>query len=165
MFFTSPEERTEVLERIKSQPRLVPYGAAMDHAISTQLGIWGDVEGLTYDCAQILACELLRYVAENPNSDVSYCFQILRRENPEELAKAILYCETFNLAFDKARSRDQKRLGLALDCFRVRNHGFTGELSKEAQSVDIDNIHETLCLEVAKIVDRARRSEKCHAKW
>lgn len=105
MLFNTPKEREQFLISAACNPESVYYGAAMEHAESARLGLWGDVDALKQDCAFILQAEIWRMLSEHE-----------ARPNRDRIVdeRAVYYSRAFNAAFDAARRRDVVRVGSIL---------------------------------------------------
>ena len=65
MMYRSVEGRDQFFREACSNPRTVPYGAALSHAKATYLGVWSSEESLYADCVKIMAAEFQRIEVEH----------------------------------------------------------------------------------------------------
>lgn len=78
MQFTTADERSDYFLRLENPeygPEWTPeYGAAMEHASTVKLGLWGDTSMLQEDCARIFIGELKRFGIEHGIRDLETRF-------------------------------------------------------------------------------------------
>ncbi|MDO8511351.1 MAG: hypothetical protein Q7S55_04245 [Nanoarchaeota archaeon] len=65
MMYQSPQDRDQFFREAYTNPRSIPYGAALSHAKGVTLGIWGSEESLYADCVKIMAAEFQRIEVEH----------------------------------------------------------------------------------------------------
>lgn len=65
MMYQSVQDRDQFFREACSDPRTVPYGAALSHAKGVTIGIWGSEERLYADCVKIMAAEFQRIEVEH----------------------------------------------------------------------------------------------------
>jgi hypothetical protein len=92
MQFTTVYERDEYLDRARRQG--VAPGSAREHAVSVNLGIWGDKNALFRDCAEIYAGEVIRRFKTREKVPLPMKF---------DLAEVIADCGAFRDAFNRWR--------------------------------------------------------------
>lgn len=165
MFFTTKEAREERLDEIDKNPCRVCYGAAMEHARTTQLGIWSDRGALERDVAKIMLAEIRKFCYEARAKTIQerspsipgqshrkldleerYLVDVetLRRikQQVSELdAFKIKHTRAFSLAFTKAQSGPENQLADALDTLGVKAHNMHIHLSEEEQATDLFDVH------------------------
>lgn len=119
--FETLAERDEYFANCEKDRQFVALGAAMSQA-STNLGIWGDVNGLKHDCAELMRYEIINFAYLDP---------VLTTNN-------VLQSDAFNKAFEAARRGDDiTRLSLLA---RIGHDAGNDSLKKAAQEELRDKI-------------------------
>lgn len=90
--FDSPAARDNYFSRAERDSAFVPTGAALSHAASVPLGIWGDDSALRRDCARILAIEVAQFAKER---GITLTYPI----SPVD----VMRCNTFEIGYASAR--------------------------------------------------------------
>jgi hypothetical protein len=103
MQFHDSESRERYLAVCDERPQQIPYGAAMEHARTTNLGIWGNREALFRDCAEIMAAEIRRFFGEHSGT-----------EHVRVTRKAVASTAAFRAAFNSARNEPEERVNSLL---------------------------------------------------
>ena len=96
MQFTTDDERASYFEM---DCRHVEHGAAMEHAESTNLGIWGDTGRLMLDCAKIMQMELRKLAVDRGVIAEQQIQGLLFGDG----AQRIMESRIFQQAFERAR--------------------------------------------------------------
>lgn len=150
MLFSSLSGRHALFEELSFDPTSVRYGSAMDHAASTNLGIWGSESDLMLDCAQIMVFEVRKYKREIGDKEPfkPHAGQLRRpfgdsgvRQDCLVEVNMIVDSRVFNLAFSKARSGPERRVGAALDALGVEGHNMSGARRREVVDVNLKDLH------------------------
>ncbi len=97
--FTTEQERQEYFLRLESDSCSVEFGAAMEHAISTNLGAWGSEEELKRDCAEIMKAEVIKFSQQDRWSLFSF--------GNEPTIHQVMTDSAFSVWFDHARLPNQ----------------------------------------------------------
>lgn len=129
MLFGDSASRKRYFEDLQLGRRQVNYGDALAHARSTNLGIWGDRNGLEYDCAAVMAHEVRRYHRESGNPGRFTCdaqdvcntepwrhaFRLARLEPDNQLenacTQALPACHGRELLRDRLTAAEIRELG------------------------------------------------------
>ncbi|MCH8003822.1 MAG: hypothetical protein IH934_04265 [Nanoarchaeota archaeon] len=121
MVFHDEYQQEEFFRRAEQDPSTVPYWAAVSHAKGTNLGIWGDDDGLYDDCAKIMEAELKRAETEH-----GLHFSITK----DEIKRSEAFHEAYGF-FRKPKEDSIHNL--------VRSLGYNQEhMDRQDTSVDLD---------------------------
>ncbi len=93
IMFDDQASRDRFFGYAEGNPIRVPYGAALSHAKSTNLGIWDSSDLLYKDCARIMVCELQRLLIESSNEEYI----------PNITLERVIGSQSFRRAFDIVR--------------------------------------------------------------
>lgn len=122
MLFGNEDERDRYFALIEEDPRRVEYGAAMHHAETVSLGIWGSREELARDCARVMAVEVRKFALSLHPS--------LRVPQLKITTEKVLATQAFRKAFAGARREPEGQLAGALSFFA--NEAGNDALRREA---------------------------------
>lgn len=109
MLFTTPEDRVELFRSLDRDPTGIPFGSAMEHARTTDLGVWGNESALRQDCARLMYYEIRR--------------ELLTTHRPELAdinVEDILRSSVFAFAYEEARRPPNTHLHVALVEYGMR---------------------------------------------
>lgn len=112
MLFSEHNERTGFLEEIKLYPEKIHYGAALGHARSVNLGIWGDGGRLESDVAEVMVAEVRKHARQQGN----------RQIYDKLLPHMVQGTEAFRNAYAAARGQPDRALRGALKAFTGREY-------------------------------------------
>jgi hypothetical protein len=102
MQFQNEDQRDEFFSLCNHDPRRVSYGSAIEHARTTNLGIFGSDADLKRDCAQIMMYEVKKWCIEQGHG------------NPPFIIEDVLYNEAFDEAYQSARAGPRTDVSSAL---------------------------------------------------
>ena len=103
MLFTNERERESFFAEYEKNPHKCCYGSALEHAASTNIGIWGDRNALMKDVARVMAIEVNRYREENG----------MRYKKPIT-TEEVMRCDSFVQCFNHARCETENEMEAAL---------------------------------------------------
>ncbi len=130
MAFNTAEGRQQFFRN--AQYGGVREGTAMQHAASTNLGVWGSSEALKADCAAIFACE------------IQTKFHLAK---PPQIGD-VLNSKAFTMGFLAARREPEENLHGLLRSFNVSSHTSGMQAVRDAGKIDVEQVLSNLHMHV-----------------
>jgi hypothetical protein len=147
MIFRDAAERSRFFETAERGDVKVPFGSWIEHAASTDIGLWGNEADLAFDCARIAALEV----------------RALYGSATQPPAEAVAATQAFQLAYRRSRLLAEGRLAECLRAEGVQedhplmagrtSRGPAGDPTRSGEDIALD-----IATELAVMSPRNRRS-------
>jgi hypothetical protein len=128
MLFETQDARARFFRNAETPGANLPFGSWIDHARSTNLGVWGRIEELEADCARIAAAEIWH----------------LDENGTVPSAEDVASTDAFRRAFNAARTEPEHRLTTVLQGLLPKDHQILEERQSENDIPGFRRFGETL---------------------